>query len=69
MEAEVARIARRALLEHRMTRIFFVLALAFLALPIALDARAENLTLELTKPSFLIINLKGLDHVAIVKAR
>jgi len=46
MEAEVARIAGRALLEHRMTRIFFVLALAFLALPIALDARAENLTLE-----------------------
>jgi len=29
-----------------MTRIFFVLALASLILPIALDARAENLTLE-----------------------
>ena len=45
MEAEVARIIRRALFEHRMTRIFVVLALAFLILPIALDARAENLTL------------------------
>ncbi len=46
MEAEVARGIRRALSEHRMTRIFFVLALAILTLPIALDARAENLTLE-----------------------
>ena len=46
MEAEVARIISRALFEHRMTRIFFVLTLAFLTLPIALDARAENLTLE-----------------------
>ncbi len=46
MEAEVARIIRRAVLEHRMARIFIVLALALLTLPIALDARAENLTLE-----------------------
>ncbi len=45
MEAEVARIIR-ALFEHRMTRIFFALALASLILSIALDARAENLTLE-----------------------
>ena len=46
MEAEVASIIRRALFEHRMTRTFVVLALAFLTLPIALDAQAENLTLE-----------------------
>ncbi len=46
MEAEVARIIRRALFEHRMTRIFFVIALASLTLPIALDVWAENLTLE-----------------------
>ncbi len=46
MEAEVARIIRRALFDGRMTRIFFVLALASLTLPIALDAQAENLTLE-----------------------
>ncbi len=45
MEAEVARIIRRALLEHQMTRAFIVLALASLTLPIALDVRAENLTL------------------------
>ncbi len=45
MEAEVARIIRRTLFEHRMTRTLFALALAFLTLPIALDARAENLTL------------------------
>ena len=46
MEAEVARIIRRALFEHRMIRIFLVIALASLTLPIALDAQAENLTLE-----------------------
>ncbi len=46
MEAEVARIIGRALFEHRMTRSFLALALAFLTLPIALDTRAENLTLE-----------------------
>ncbi len=46
MEAEVARIIRRALFEHRMARIFYVAVLVFVALPIALDARAENLTLE-----------------------
>ncbi len=46
MEAEVARVIRRALLEHQMTRAFIVLALASLPLPTALDARAENLTLE-----------------------
>ena len=45
METEVARTRGRALFEHRMTRIFFVLALAFITLPIALDVRAENLTL------------------------
>ncbi len=46
MEAEVARITRRALFQHRMARIFFVLTLPFLTLPFALDARAENITLE-----------------------
>ncbi len=46
METEVARIIRRTLFEHRMARIFYVVALAFVALPIALDTRAENLTLE-----------------------
>ncbi len=45
MEAEVARIIRRDLFEHRMTRTLFALALAFVTLPTALDARAENLTL------------------------
>ncbi len=45
MEAEVARITHSALFQRRMARIFFVLTLAFLTLPIALDARAENLTL------------------------
>ncbi len=46
MEAEVARIRSRALFEHRMAQLFFALALAFLTVLIALDARAENLTLE-----------------------
>jgi hypothetical protein len=46
MEAEVARVISRALSEHQMGRIFFVLALASLILPIALDVWAENLTLE-----------------------
>ena len=46
MEAEVARVTRRALFEHRMTRSFLALALACLALPISHDVRAENLTLE-----------------------
>ena len=46
METEVADIRHRALLEHRINRIFFVVALAALTLPIALDVRAENLTLE-----------------------
>ncbi len=45
MEAEVARVTRHTLLVHRRARIHFVLALASLTLPIALDARAENLTL------------------------
>ena len=46
MEAEVARVTRHTLLVHRRARIHFVLALASLTLPIALDTRAENLTLE-----------------------
>ena len=45
MEAEVAHIISRALFDRRKIRIFFVLALASLTLSIALDARAENLTL------------------------
>ncbi len=46
MEAEVARIRSRTLAKHQKARIFFALALASLTLPIALDTRAENLTLE-----------------------
>ncbi len=45
MEAEVARVTRHTLLVHRRARIHFVLALASLTLPIALDTQAENLTL------------------------
>ncbi len=46
MEAEVARVISRALFVHRSTRICFVVALASRTLPVALDTRAENLTLE-----------------------